>query len=70
MTIRGGVKKIVFRAEVVVFGHLPGSALNSEQDFSGHSDFNFILAQEHVPVGNRWPFRIALASPRRANLTL
>jgi len=70
VTIGEGFEKIAFRAEVVVFGHPPGSALNPKQGFTGNSNFNFILAQDHVPVGNRQPSRIALASPRRANLTL
>jgi hypothetical protein len=33
VTLREGFEKIAFRAEVVVFGHLPGSALNPKQVF-------------------------------------
>jgi hypothetical protein len=70
MTIREGVEKIAFRAEVVVFGHLPGAALIPKQDLGGNSNFNFILAEGHVPIRNRWPSSIALASQKRTSLTL
>lgn len=53
VTIREGFEKIAFRAEVVVFGHPPDSPLNPKQDLGGNSNFNFILAQDHVSVGNR-----------------
>jgi hypothetical protein len=34
LTLREGFEKIAFRAEMVVFGHLPGLALNLKQSFS------------------------------------
>ncbi len=52
VTIGEGFEKIASRAEVVVFGHRPGSAL-IQQGLSGNSNL--------VPVGNRRPSRIAPA---------
>jgi hypothetical protein len=51
-----------FHAEVVVLNHPTGSVSNPKRILAGISDFNFILAQNHLPAALWCQPQIALAA--------